>query len=84
MTGRGRIEINPEVLDGKPVVKGTRLSVELILEMVAAGVPEAEILDNYPHLGHDDLLACVAYAVERQEPTSPFHSSSPRRRRIAR
>lgn len=59
-----RIEINPRVLDGKPVVKGTRLSVELILKMVAAGVPEAEILDNYPRLSHDDLLACVAYAAD--------------------
>ena len=59
-----RIEINPEVLVGKPVVKGTRVSVELILEMIAAGVSEAEILDNYPGLDREDVQACVAYAAE--------------------
>ena len=64
MDWRDRIEINPKVLVGKPVVRGTRISVELILEMIAAGVSEAEILDNYPGLTAQDIRACVAYAAE--------------------
>jgi uncharacterized protein (DUF433 family) len=64
MDWRTRIEINPEILVGKPVVKGTRLSVELVLDLVAAGCPESEILANYPGLAHEDVLACVAYAAE--------------------
>jgi uncharacterized protein (DUF433 family) len=57
-----RIEIDPEVLAGKPVVRGTRLAVELILELLAAGESEATILENYPGLTHEDILACLAYA----------------------
>lgn len=64
MDWRDRIEINPKVLVGKPVIRGTRISVELVLQMMAAGVSEAEILDNYPSLSPDDLQACVAYAAE--------------------
>ena len=58
------IEINPSILAGKPVLRGTRLSVELILDLLAGGSPEAEILDNYPGLVHEQILACVAYAAE--------------------
>jgi uncharacterized protein (DUF433 family) len=57
-----RIVIEPEVLAGKPVVRGTRLAVELILELLAAGQSEAAILANYPGLTRDDILACLAYA----------------------
>ncbi len=58
------IEIDPEVLVGKPVIKGTRIAVEFVLEMLASGVSEAEILANYPRLKRKDILACVAYAAE--------------------
>jgi uncharacterized protein (DUF433 family) len=64
MDWRERIEVNPAVLVGKPVVRGTRLSVEHVLGMMAAGVSEAEILRNHPRLTHDDVLACLAYAAE--------------------
>lgn len=64
MNWRERIEINPAVLVGKPVVKGTRLAVEFILDLVAGGCSEGEILANYPGLTHEDVLACVAYAAE--------------------
>lgn len=64
MNWRDRIEINPHVLVGKPVIKGTRLSVELILQMLAAGVSEAEILESYPSLNTDDFRACIAFAEE--------------------
>jgi uncharacterized protein (DUF433 family) len=59
-----RIELNPAVLASKPVVKGTRLAVEFVLDLLAAGVNEAEILANYPRLARDDILACVAYALD--------------------
>lgn len=64
MSWRERIELDPAVLVGKPVVRGTRLAVELVLELVASGVPEQEILSNYPRLTHEDILACVAYAAD--------------------
>ena len=57
-----RIMIAPEILAGKPVVRGTRLAVEFILELLAAGQSEAAILANYPGLTRDDILACLAYA----------------------
>ena len=57
-----RIVIEPEILAGKPVVRGTRLAVEFILELLAAGQSEAAILANYPGLTRDDILACLAYA----------------------
>jgi uncharacterized protein (DUF433 family) len=64
MTWRDRIELDPEVLVGKPVVRGTRLAVEFVLDMIASGVSEQEILSSYPRLTHEDILACVAYATE--------------------
>lgn len=64
MDWQQHIEINPDVLVGKPVIKGTRISVELVLKMIGAGVAEAEILDNYPSLTPEDLRACVAYAAD--------------------
>jgi uncharacterized protein (DUF433 family) len=64
MSWRDRIELDPEVLAGKPVVRGTRLAVEFVLEMIASGVSEQEVLANYPRLTHADILACVAYATE--------------------
>ena len=57
-----RIGIDPEVLAGKPVIRGTRLAVELILELLAAGQSEDEIRANYPGLTRDDILACLSYA----------------------
>jgi uncharacterized protein (DUF433 family) len=57
-----RIVVDPAILAGKPVIRGTRLAVEFILELLAAGQSEKEILDNYPGLTRDDILACLAYA----------------------
>jgi uncharacterized protein (DUF433 family) len=57
-----RIVVDPEVLAGKPVIRGTRLAVELILELLAAGLPENQILENYPGLTREDILACLGYA----------------------
>ncbi len=62
MPWRERIVADPEILAGKPVIRGTRIAVELILELLAAGQPATEILENYPGLTKDDVLACLAYA----------------------
>ena len=59
-----RIVINPDVLVGKPVIKGTRLSVEFIVGLLAQGWNEAEVLRNYPDITADDIKACLAYAHE--------------------
>jgi uncharacterized protein (DUF433 family) len=60
-----RIVIDPKVLVGKPVVKGTRLAVEFIVDLLARGWKEEDILGDYPGLTHEDILACLAYASER-------------------
>ena len=57
-----RIVLDPQVLVGKPVVKGTRLAVEFIIDLLAQGWPDAEILRNYPGLTQEDVQACLAYA----------------------
>ncbi len=62
MTERPRIILAPEVLAGKPVICGTRLSVEFVIGLMADGWSEPEILANYPGVTHDDLIACLDYA----------------------
>ena len=52
----------PAILTGKPVIRGTRLSVEFIIGLMADGWAETDILGNYPGLTHDDIAACLAYA----------------------
>lgn len=74
-TTEPRITLDPAVLDGKPVVGGTRLSVEHLIGLMAEGWSEAEILADYPGLAREDLTACLAYArdllkAERVYPTA--------------
>ena len=57
-----RITVDPEILAGKPVILGTRLAVEFILEQLAAGQSEQELLSSYPGLSREDILACLSYA----------------------
>ncbi len=57
-----RIIVDPEILAGKPVIRGTRLAVEFVLDLLAAGESETEILENYPGLTREDILACYSYA----------------------
>lgn len=59
-----RIDINPQVMLGKPVIRGTRITVEILLEKLAAGNSVEEIMADYPRLSRDDVLAAVAYARE--------------------
>lgn len=64
MDWRERITIDPKILVGKPVVKGTRLAVEFIVDLLAQGWSEEEILRNYPGLTRDDIMACLRYASD--------------------
>ena len=62
MNWEGRIVIDPEILCGKPVIKGTRLAVEFIVDLLAQGWTAADVLKNYPGVTQEDILACLAYA----------------------
>lgn len=64
MDWHDRIEVNPDVLVGKPVIKGTRISVELIVEWMANGWSVDDVLAAYPHLAREDVLAALAFAAE--------------------
>ena len=59
-----RIVINPRVMTGKPVIRGTRIPVELIVKMLAQGISEGEILEEYPHLTIEDIQAALFYAAQ--------------------
>ena len=73
MNWQERIVADPAVLTGKPVVRGTRLAVEFIIDLLAQGWSEADILANYPRLSTDDIRACLQYAgdVLRSESVFP-------------
>ena len=62
MADHPRISIDPKVLVGKPVIRGTRLSVEFVIGLLADGWAEGDILANYPGITREDILACLAYA----------------------
>jgi uncharacterized protein (DUF433 family) len=59
-----RIVIDPDILVGKPIIKGTRLAVEFIIDLLAQGWTEKDILSNYPGITPQDIKACLAYASE--------------------
>lgn len=60
---RDRIVVEPKVLAGKPIIKGTRLAAEFVLELLANEWPEQRILENYPQLTHEDITAVLNYAA---------------------
>ncbi len=62
MDWRSRIVADTDVLVGKPVIKGTRISVELVMDLLAAGYTPDQIRQQYDHLTSDDIHACLAYA----------------------
>jgi uncharacterized protein (DUF433 family) len=59
-----RIEINPKVMLGKPVIRGTRITVELILRKLGEGATHRELLEAYPHLTQIDLQAAITFAAD--------------------
>jgi uncharacterized protein (DUF433 family) len=72
----GRISIDPQVCFGKPCVRGHRIWVSLILDLLAAGETEEQILVDYPGLERDDIRACIACGVPALTP-HPFRFPSP-------
>ena len=73
MDWRDRIEVNPKVLVGKPVIRGTRLAVEFILDLLAERWTHEQILKSYPQLTQEDIWAVLSYAAEtiKQEKVYP-------------
>ena len=65
MAWKDRIEIRPEVLVGKPVIKGTRIAVEHIIDLLAAGWSIEQLTANYPGITPEDILACLSYADKK-------------------
>jgi len=64
MKYKNRITTDSEILGGKPIIKGTRISVEFILELYASGAAKEEILRSYPHLSEEDIHAVLSYATQ--------------------
>jgi len=62
-----RIEVNPQVLAGKPIIRGYRISVEQVLKSLAAGISYSDLLDNFPELEKEDIWACQLYAAKLVE-----------------
>jgi len=62
-----RIVIDPKIMQGKPVIKGTRIPVYVVLNLLAGGLGEEEILREYPDLTREDILACLEYAARLAE-----------------
>jgi uncharacterized protein (DUF433 family) len=74
MDWRDHITVDPQILVGKPIVNGTRISVELVVDLLAAGWTQQQILASYPTLKADDVRACLACASEilRSEKVFPL------------
>ena len=64
-----RITVNPRIMVGEPVIRGTRLTVECILNLLAHGATEAEILDEYKGLSREDIRACLLFAAQSLQST---------------
>ena len=76
MTDHPRIALAPDVLAGKPVVRGTRISVEFVIGLLADGWNEADVLQNYTGLTHEDVIACLAYARDALSSEKVFPSAA--------
>ena len=76
MTEHPRIALSPHVLAGKPIIHGTRLSVEFVIGLMADGWSEADILQNYPGVTHEDVIACLAYARDALSSEKVFPSAA--------
>jgi len=73
------IEVNPNIMVGKPVIKGTRITVEIVLEKLASGESVDDILRSYPHLSREQILACLEFAYKSLSvdfifPAAPEHA----------
>lgn len=76
MAEHPRITLAPDILAGKPVIRGTRLAVEFIIGLMAEGWTEVDILTNYAGITHDDIIACLAYARDSLSSEKVFPSAA--------
>jgi len=76
LPGHPRITVDPKVLVGKPIIQGTRLSVEFVIGLMADEWSKAEILANYPGITHEDITACLAYARDVLSSEKVFPSAA--------
>jgi len=60
-----RIEIRPDVRSGKPCIRGTRMTVQDVLESLGSGMTVAQVLEDFPYVTHPDILACLQYAAQK-------------------
>ena len=81
VTRSNRIEINPEIMLGKPVIRGTRVTVELLLRKLSQGATEKDLLEAYPHLTSDDIKAAIGYAADTVAQHRTSESTAPARRK---
>lgn len=79
-----RIEVNPKVMMGKPVIRGTRIPVELILRKLGEGAAEADLLDAYPRLTKADIQAAIGYAADTVAHEETVLVGAPSRKRAKR
>ena len=74
MNYRDRITIEPDKRGGKPCIRGMRITVYDVLSYLAAGMTEQEILDDFPYLTKEDILACLSYAADREHQQMVIHA----------
>jgi uncharacterized protein (DUF433 family) len=79
MTINDRIEVNPKVMMGKPVIRGTRLTVELVLRKISEGASEADLIQAYPRLTREDIQAAIRYAADTLAHEETIILSSPKK-----
>ena len=79
MDWRSRIVADPDILVGKPVIKGTRISVELVMDLLAAGYTPDQVIERYGHLTRDDIKVCLAYAKDVVHSERVYAVNLPRR-----
>jgi uncharacterized protein (DUF433 family) len=74
LSAESRIIVDPKILVGKPVIRGTRIAVEFVIDLLAEGWTHAQILANYPHLVEEDITACLRYvgAMMKEERVYPI------------
>ena len=77
MIDPGRIVLDPAILAGKPVIRGTRLSVDFVIGLMADGSTQIDILRNYPGVSHDDIAACLSYARDVLRSEKVYPSAAP-------
>ena len=65
MNGENRIVVNPEILVGKPIIQGTRMSVEFMIELLAEGWSHQQVLENYPQITDDDIQASLCEPFQK-------------------